>query len=456
MGLGLHRCAVRVDSHAFRRRCYYARRAGRGVDMASGQSSGSAGGPGASGSARIWRRRLVTLLAAVVTLLVFAIVLGALFPPIRLMAVIGTLFESFFTVHVFLAGLVATALANWSRQLGGRRATTIILWLAIAATAGAAVPIIALACAAHHYRAPISWTAHLRVAAPGPRAMPDQTQLFATVDGKNLYLDVYLPASAASSGTGADTATLSAPVVMIHGGGYSRGERSDGRNWDRWLSARGYAVFDVDYRLDPPVTWNLAAPDVACAVAWVAAHASDYHISPGRMLITGQSAGGGLAMQVAYGLGDGTVTSDCGGTVPQPKAVFALYPPEDFAMAWNLDTGIAPASARVLNTGYIGGSPEQFPERYRMVSPVFHVRPGLPPTLIAAGAHDHLVPFSGHIEIVEKLEAVGLPNVVGAPYALLSLPYGEHAYDLAWGGLGAQITRKVLADFLARYLPARD
>jgi acetyl esterase/lipase len=51
------------------------------------------------------------------------------------------------------------------------------------------------------------------------------------------------------------------------------------------------------------------------------------------MLITGQSAGGGLAMQVAYGLGDGTVTSSCGGTVPRPKAVIALYPPDDFAMA---------------------------------------------------------------------------------------------------------------------------
>jgi hypothetical protein len=33
-------------------------------------------------------------------------------------------------------------------------------------------------------------------------------------------------------------------------------------------------------------------------------------------------------------------------------------------------------------------------------SAVFHVRPGLPPTLMAAGAVDHLVPFDGHTEIV--------------------------------------------------------
>jgi len=420
----------------------------RGMDSQEAvQPSGNAG---ATGSGRTWGRRLATFLAVVVTLPVVVIVIGALFPPIRLIAAIGCLFESFLTVHVFLAGVAAIALAVWARQLGGRRATTIILCAAIAATVGATIPILALSRTANRYGASISWTAHLRVAAPGPRAKPDQTQLFATVDGKNLYLDIYLPAQFAEGSSTGTAAALSAPAVMIHGGGYSMGERSDGRNWDRWLAARGYTVFDVDYRLDPPVTWNLAAPDVACAMVWIVSHANDYHVSPNRMLITGQSAGGGLAMQVAYGLGDGSVASDCGGTAPQPKAVFALYPPEDFAMAWNLDMGIPPVGARWLNTGYLGGSPEQFPDRYRVTSPVFHVRPGLPPTLIAAGALDHLVPFGGHTEIVEKLNAAGVPN------ALLSVPYGEHAYDLAWGDLGAQITRKVLADFLERYLPARE
>jgi acetyl esterase/lipase len=476
-------CAPTKTLRAAKRlRCYYARRGWRRRVRADGgdawsvhmnASSGSAGassgaqervGAGAGGSGRKRGRRLVTMLAWVFTLLVAAIVVGALFPPFKLIAVIGTIFASFFTVHVFLAGLVGIALAAWARRLGGRTATTIVLWLAILATIGAAVPIAALHHMARHRHAPISLMEHLRVIPAGPRPKPDQTQLFATVDGKNLYLDIYLPASSPTGITGAvppamamsmtmsmtPRPVLSAPVVMIHGGGYSAGQRSDGIRWDRWLAARGYTVFDVDYRLDPPVSWNLAAPDVACAMGWVSAHASDYHIAPDRMLITGQSAGGGLAMQVAYGLGDGTVTSSCGGTPPQPKAVFAIYPPEDFALAWNLDMGIAPASARVLNTGYIGGSPEQFPDRYRVVSPVFYVRPGLPPTLIAAGAHDHLVPVQGHAEMVEKLNAAGVPN------EWLSIPYGEHGYDLVWGSIGGQITRKVVADFLDRYLPARE
>ena len=133
----------------------------------------------------------VTVLTWVVTLFVVVIVMGALFPPFKLIAVIGTIFESFFTVHVFVAGWVAILLALWARQLGGRTATTIILWLAILATIGAAVPIAALHRMARRYDAPISLMEHLRVIPAGPRPMPDQTQLFATVDGKNLYLDIY-------------------------------------------------------------------------------------------------------------------------------------------------------------------------------------------------------------------------------------------------------------------------
>lgn len=396
---------------------------------------------------RRWTRRLIMSVSVVVTLLVAAIVLGVLFPVIPWVGAIGTLFESFFSLHIVIAGILGFILALWARQLGGRGGASFIAVLAIAVTLGALVPVVAMVRAAHRYGAPISWIDHLHIAARGPRATPNQTQLFATVDGKALYADIYFPVSL-SDAASLPGAPLSAPVVMIHGGGYSGGERSDGRNWDRWLTARGYTVFDIDYRLDPPVTWDLAAADTACAMSWVAAHASDYRIAPDRMLVAGQSAGAGLALQVAYGIEDGTFSSSCGGTVPQPKAVFALYPPDDFAMAWELNTGIGPAGARSLNAAYIGGSPQQFPNRYRAVSAAGHVRAGLPPTLIAAGEHDHLVPFAGHLEMVTNFDLAGVPNV------LVTVPYSDHAYDVAWGSLGAQITRQALSDFLARYLPA--
>jgi acetyl esterase/lipase len=105
-----------------------------------------------------------------------------------------------------------------------------------------------------------------------------------------------------------------------------------GVDWDRWLAERGYTVFDVDYRLAPPVTWKLAVDDAECAASWIAANAGTYHVDSARMLAAEQSAGAGLALQLAYGLDEGAVQSSCGGTVPQPKAVFAICPPDDFAL----------------------------------------------------------------------------------------------------------------------------
>jgi hypothetical protein len=178
--------------------------------MNSQDADKPSGNSGAGGFGRTWVRRLVTLLAAVVTLPIVVIVVGALFPPVRLIAVIGCVFESFFTTHVFLAGLAGIALAVWARRLGGGRATTVIMWLAIAATVGAAIPVLALARTAHRYGASLSWTANLRVAAAGPRATPDQTKLFATVDGKSLNLDIYLPASLPEGSSARTSASLSA------------------------------------------------------------------------------------------------------------------------------------------------------------------------------------------------------------------------------------------------------
>jgi acetyl esterase/lipase len=109
---------------------------------------------------------------------------------------------------------------------------------------------------------------------------------------------------------------------------------------------------------------------------------------------------------------------------------------------------MGPVGARSFNTSYIGGSPEQFPDRYRVVSAVEHIRSDSVPTLIAAGDHDHLVPFAGHLDAAARLTAAGVPHV------LLDVPFGEHGYDAAWGGIGSQVTRHVVAQFLEKFSPA--
>lgn len=391
---------------------------------------------------RAWLYNSVLTLAIILLSLTLLIVTGALLPGIPFLGVLGTMFESFFSLHIVLAALIALllSLGVWRARRGKVAAITAAASAVVAL--GALVPLHALTMAAHREGAPLSWQQHLHITALGPTATPDETVSYATVGGQKLYLDIYLPVR--------QTHPSAWPTVfMMHGGGFVRGDRSDGRNWDRWFAQRGYAVFDVDYRLAPPVAWNRAAPDVMCAMAWANSQAERLHINPDRSLIVGQSAGASLALQVAYGLGDGTFTSSCGGSVHLPDAVFALYPAEDFGLLWTDERRVGPLDTRDVDITYIGGPPDQFPDRYRAVSPLAHVRAGLPPTFIAYGERDHLIPTSGHGPMIAKLTQAGVPNV------LLAVPYSDHGYDAFWGSIGGQITRHVLGDFLSQHFPAQ-
>lgn len=391
---------------------------------------------------RIWTRRILCVVATITGLLASIILAGALIPSIPVIGAIGTIFEGMLTLQVELLAFVALVAALLAKRLGARRFMTGITVLSTLAVLAGLVPLGAFIAAARNDGASISWGEQLSVMAPGGRATPAQTKIFAVLNGRPLYVDIYLPALS-------DASLRSTPVFMMHGGGFMYGERSDSRDLDRWLSKRGYTVFDVDYRLAPPLTWNEAAEDVACAMSWAATRADTYNIAPNHALVAGQSAGATLALDVAYGLGDGTVHSSCGGEVAEPVAVLAMYPADDMVLAWDSNLTLGPLNLRRSLTEYIGGSPEQFPDRYRATSPIDHVRPGLPPTLIAYGLHDHLVPTAGHLRLEEKLSQAGVPNV------LLGIPFSDHAYDLLWGSIGGQITRQVASRFLIRYCPSR-
>jgi acetyl esterase/lipase len=383
----------------------------------------------------------LTVVAALWILLVASIVVGALCPQLPVLGVVGASFESTLSLHVFLGACLGIVLSVFARRKRVDLWSNTILCLSLLVAAGALLPLMKLVRTSREFGAPISWTDHL-LAKTQKSALPErlsETVRFAKIGGQDLYADIYLPSTPIEG--------PSAVVLMMHGGGFIHGKRSQPNGWDRWLAGRGYAVFDIDYRLAPPPTWNQAAQDAACAMGWIAANAQTYHVDGRRILVAGQSAGAGLALQLAFGIADGTVTSSCGGEVPKPVAVFALYPPDDFSMGWNFNTALGPARARVFLRNYIGGAPEDFPARYAAVSAVNHVRADLPPMLIAAGDHDHLVPYEGHVELMEKLNRAGVPNI------LFTVPYGEHGYDIAWSGLGTQITRHVLEEFLQKYFP---
>jgi dienelactone hydrolase len=115
----------------------------------------------------------------------------------------------------------------------------------------------------------------------------------------DLLLDLYVPPAAAPVPHPA--------IVLIHGGAFVGGSRSDYAGLAEDWMARGYAVIAIDYRLDPNLNGphteqdqlTAAADAIADAqesVRWLRAHAATYGIDTTRIAAVGDSAGGAIAL----------------------------------------------------------------------------------------------------------------------------------------------------------------
>ncbi|MFJ3384786.1 MULTISPECIES: alpha/beta hydrolase fold domain-containing protein [unclassified Curtobacterium] len=89
-------------------------------------------------------------------------------------------------------------------------------------------------------------------------------------------------------------------VYTIHGGGMMFGHHLGNLDgYDDWLLDHDVVLVSVDYRLAPEYPDPYPVEDCYAGLVWVAEHADELDIDPARIVIAGQSAGGGLAAGTA-------------------------------------------------------------------------------------------------------------------------------------------------------------
>jgi acetyl esterase/lipase len=150
---------------------------------------------------------------------------------------------------------------------------------------------------------------------------------WATLGGQDIALDIAKPL--------APTTTKLPLVVVIHGGAWQTGSRSQMTPFITMLASLGYAAAAIDYRVKQASNDNyFPAPisDVRCAVRWLKTHAAEYGLDPDKFIALGTSAGGHLASMLgvaanAAGLDDGTCPVV--GQSPSVGAVISLFGPQD-------------------------------------------------------------------------------------------------------------------------------
>jgi acetyl esterase/lipase len=358
---------------------------------------------------------------------------------------------------LFCFAFIGLALASLALRAGARKSSLLAALLCVAIVTISLRPVAQAMKTASAEGVPLSLMEYFASLSPAPDRFADhssETVPYAHSGGEILKVDVWEPSGSHSNGSsrhsGVEVATAERrpAVIVVHGGGWRSGERSDFPSWNAWLADEGYVVFDIDYRLSPPPTWQDAPSDVACAVSWVKENAAQYGVNPERIALLGRSAGGHLALLAAYTEGRATPTPGCAAHNVQDTgvaAVAALYPPTDLS--------------RLSSMGYLGGMDSflggtlgTVPGRYRHLSPVARVDPGDPPTFLAHGGDDRIVPPGESELLAERLRQAGVP------YCLVKLPWANHTFDFLWGGWSSQITRSSLKAFLESRLqsPAQE
>lgn len=212
---------------------------------------------------------------------------------------------------------------------------------------------------------------------------------YCSVDGVDLKMDLYFPKEAAGP---------TPLVVYIHGGGWSKGDKSGGAGMidGPALLDAGFTMASLNYRLAPEYKMPDMVEDVKCAIRSLRAHAHDYNIDPDKIGVWGGSAGGHLVNML--GTTDAGAGFDVGEYLDQSsrvQAVVDLFGPAD------LTVDFSGGYQRLKESVFGDFSPADS-------SPVTYITLDDPPFLILQGDADRVVPLSQSQEFYERLRAAGV------------------------------------------------
>ena len=209
--------------------------------------------------------------------------------------------------------------------------------------------------------------------AQAPRVKRDL--VYATVGGKNLALDLYMPANVASPPL----------VVWVHGGRWMNGTKAD---VPMQFVEHGIATASVDFRQSTEARFPAMIHDIKAAIRFLRAKASEHGYRSDRIAIAGASSGAHLAALVGVTNGHKELEGTLGDFGTQSSAVQAIV---SYYAASNLTTILAQSTPYGVGVrkpalqNLLGALPEQNPELAKLASPVMHVDKNDPPLLLLHG-----------------------------------------------------------------------
>ena len=238
----------------------------------------------------------------------------------------------------------------------------------------------------------------IRPLAQAQVAQQHKDVVYATVDGKKLGLDIYMPA-------GVQTPPL---LVWVHGGAWRSGTKE---RVTMVFVEHGIATASLDFRQSTEARFPAAVQDIKAAIRFLRANASEYRYRTDRIAISGSSSGGHLAALVGVTNGHTALEGTVGDHPDQSSDVQAIV---SYYGASNLTTILAQSTPHGLNVRepalklLLGALPESAKELVELASPVFHVDRSDPPLLLVHGDQDPQMPINQAHELEGAYKQLGL------------------------------------------------
>ena len=204
-------------------------------------------------------------------------------------------------------------------------------------------------------------------------------------------MDVYLPANRSS--------TLTKVMILIHGGAWNTGDKSDFNAYVDSLKKRepSYAIFNLNYRLaNTPDLFPAQEQDIKAAVEFIYNKRGEYIISD-KFVLVGASAGAHLALLQGYK----------NSTLVKPKAIIDFFGPTDLIDLYNNPPNPLVQPSLIAVTG---ATPTSNNTLYMQSSPINYISSQTPPTMILHGGVDIVVPLSQSVLLNTKLTIAGVTH----------------------------------------------